>query len=93
MGPAGLNFRVRDGNGCDPRGVITDKLVRACGATPLAVSNLPFASLSEPIANCQLQRAGGQRLTTEPIGLSTADPAGSVWLPASGEDACASCAQ
>ena len=29
MGPAGLNFRVRDGNGCDPRGVITDKVDRA----------------------------------------------------------------
>src|ERR1051326_8198787 len=25
IGPAGLNFRVRDGNGCDPRGKITAK--------------------------------------------------------------------
>jgi hypothetical protein len=25
IGPAGLNFRVRDGNGWNPRGVITDK--------------------------------------------------------------------
>ena len=28
IGPAGLNYRVRDGNGCDPRGVATRKLVR-----------------------------------------------------------------
>src|ERR1700748_1203443 len=26
IGPARLNFRVRDGNGCDPRGVITGNL-------------------------------------------------------------------
>src|SRR6266700_7270354 len=25
IGPAGLNFRVRDGNGCDPRGMTTRK--------------------------------------------------------------------
>jgi len=24
IGPAGLNFRVRDGNGCDPCGIATD---------------------------------------------------------------------
>ena len=27
IGPAGLNFRVRDGNGWIPRGKITDKLI------------------------------------------------------------------
>src|SRR5579884_47068 len=26
IGPARLNFRVRDGNGCDPRGMVTGKL-------------------------------------------------------------------
>src|SRR5438105_5998188 len=26
IGPARLNFRVRDGNGCDPRGKITENL-------------------------------------------------------------------
>jgi len=26
IGPAGLNFRVRDGNGWNPRGKITDNL-------------------------------------------------------------------
>ena len=31
IGPAGLNFRVRDGNGCVPRGNITDKLRRLAG--------------------------------------------------------------
>src|SRR6266849_4435787 len=25
IGPAGLNYRVRDGNGCDPRGITTRK--------------------------------------------------------------------
>jgi hypothetical protein len=29
IGPARLNFRVRDGNGWNPRGKITDKLIRA----------------------------------------------------------------
>src|SRR5271155_4063544 len=28
IGPAGLNFRVRDGNGCDPRGMATRKPVK-----------------------------------------------------------------
>ena len=26
MGPGGLNFRVRDGNGCDPSGMIAGNL-------------------------------------------------------------------
>ena len=34
IGPAGLNCRVRDGNGCDPRGKITDNLM------PLSAANL-----------------------------------------------------
>jgi hypothetical protein len=42
IGPAGLNFRVRDGNGCAPRGKITDKL----GDAGTAVSQvLPKAVL------------------------------------------------
>jgi hypothetical protein len=28
IGPEGLNFRVRDGNGCDPLGIATEKLLR-----------------------------------------------------------------
>ena len=31
IGPAGLNFRVRDGNGWNPRGKITDNLRRLRG--------------------------------------------------------------
>ena len=31
IGPAGLNFRVRDGNGCFPRGKITGNLRRFAG--------------------------------------------------------------
>src|SRR5262249_30272968 len=29
IGPARLNFRVRDGNGCDPRGKLTGKLLKS----------------------------------------------------------------
>jgi hypothetical protein len=38
IGPAGLNFRVRDGNGWIPRGKITDKSKQllASGSWPLA---------------------------------------------------------
>jgi hypothetical protein len=28
IGPEGLNFRVRDGNGCDPLGIATEKSMR-----------------------------------------------------------------
>src|SRR6266700_4640242 len=31
IGPAGLNFRVRDGNGWNPRGMVTDNLRRLRG--------------------------------------------------------------
>src|SRR5436309_6276004 len=31
IGPARLNFRVRDGNGCDPRGIATGNLKLANG--------------------------------------------------------------
>ena len=37
IGPAGLNFRVRDGNGWNPRGKITDK------SEPSAFSRQPSA--------------------------------------------------
>ena len=37
IGPAGLNFRVRDGNGWIPRGKITDNLI-APGARKLLAS-------------------------------------------------------
>ena len=39
IGPAGLNFRVRDGNGWNPRGKITDNL------EPSAISCQPSATL------------------------------------------------
>ena len=32
IGPAGLNFRVRDGNGCFPRGKVTDNWSRQLSA-------------------------------------------------------------
>ena len=75
MGPAGLNFRVRDGNGCDPRGVITDKPVRACGAHALGI--WPFGNWLQGqglIAKCAFKERVDDA-TTESIGLSTADPA------------------
>ena len=45
IGPAGLNFRVRDGNGCVPRGNITDKLRRLAG-----VKEPPPGGEGEPAA-------------------------------------------
>ena len=38
IGPAGLNFRVRDGNGWIPRGKITDNSRRLAGVNAAAVS-------------------------------------------------------
>ena len=38
IGPAGLNFRVRDGNGWIPRGKITDKSRRLAGVNEPLIS-------------------------------------------------------
>ena len=38
IGPAGLNFRVRDGNGWIPRGKITDNLRRLAGVNEPLIS-------------------------------------------------------
>ena len=56
IGPAGLNFRVRDGNGWNPRGNITDKLDRAFGAKLIwLLSCQPF---TRPCgAECQVPSA------------------------------------
>ena len=35
MGPGGLNYRVRDGNGCDPSGKIAGKLENRCQVSGL----------------------------------------------------------
>ena len=37
MGPGGLNFRVRDGNGCDPSGMIAGKLLKKTVPGPWSV--------------------------------------------------------
>src|SRR5580700_1936009 len=42
IGPAGLNFRVRDGNGWSPRGKITDNLRRFRGAISVSLSRRSF---------------------------------------------------
>src|ERR1700741_3789491 len=45
VGPARLNFRVRDGNGCDPRGMITGNLLELEGgkrsSAPCAQNRTP----------------------------------------------------
>ena len=46
IGPAGLNFRVRDGNGWIPRGMITGNLVAVCGNKSAAGS--PFGNSFTP---------------------------------------------
>src|SRR5260370_2740385 len=44
IGPAGLNFRVRDGNGWNPRGKITDKSRRLAGVSEAgAAAEIPSA--------------------------------------------------
>jgi hypothetical protein len=53
IGPAGLNFRVRDGNGWNPRGKITARL-SALGRGQLALGNQPLAKPGLLIANCYL---------------------------------------
>src|SRR5215472_14075865 len=45
IGPAGLNFRVRDGNGWIPRGMITDKSEQRRGRWPSVVGQDRAASL------------------------------------------------
>src|ERR1700693_921006 len=39
IGPAGLNFRVRDGNGWNPRGKITDKSESSAISYQLSVNS------------------------------------------------------
>jgi hypothetical protein len=39
IGPAGLNFRVRDGNGWNPRGKITDKSEPSAISRQLSVTS------------------------------------------------------
>ena len=38
MGPGGLNYRVRDGNGCDPSGMVAGKLKEAFSGQLSAIS-------------------------------------------------------
>jgi hypothetical protein len=44
IGPAGLNFRVRDGNGWNPRGKITDKSEPSAINRQLAVTRTVLTS-------------------------------------------------
>src|SRR6185437_1813975 len=45
IGPAGLNFRVRDGNGWNPRGKITAKLRRFEGVSEAIAEREPSAEI------------------------------------------------
>ena len=45
IGPAGLNFRVRDGNGWIPRGKITDNLTQLLAISPWLLA-LPWLPMS-----------------------------------------------
>src|SRR5260370_35844445 len=50
IGPAGLNFRVRDGNGWNPRGMTTDKSRRLPGASAAeAAAEIPSALREEAL--------------------------------------------
>ena len=58
IGPAGLNFRVRDGNGCFPCGMITGKSMSA--------ARIPARILNSPTNSKELK----QRVTLNSIGRS-----------------------
>src|SRR5438105_14593882 len=70
IGPAGLNFRVRDGNGCDPRGTGTDKLEALRGRlSPLPKSRARKAvegSHAKPVHRAATQQSPRQRPPTGP---------------------------
>ena len=59
IGPAGLNFRVRDGNGWIPRGKITDKLRRLA-----SVNEPPSGGEWEPAAEILRLRLLQRRIST-----------------------------
>ncbi len=59
IGPAGLNFRVRDGNGCDPRGMATRKFFRSRGCRPLGAHR--YTSLMSPGERFRNARSGCAR--------------------------------
>ena len=63
IGPAGLNFRVRDGNGWNPRGVIAGNLL----ADFLRENFKELSDLKLEILKVQISNPG-QCLTTEQIG-------------------------
>ena len=44
MGPGGLNFRVRDGNGCDPSGKIAGNLLKEAVSVQLSA----FSQTEQP---------------------------------------------
>src|SRR6185312_11229519 len=50
IGPAGLNFRVRDGNGWNPRGKITAKLRRFEGVSEAIAEREPSAEIPSVLA-------------------------------------------
>src|SRR6516225_7153296 len=76
IGPAGLNFRVRDGNGCFPRGKITGNLrrfggVRAASRNPERFSardlSTPNFSKSEPQIPRRAKALLGMTSLQEPL--------------------------
>src|ERR1035437_4343249 len=73
IGPAGLNFRVRDGNGCFPRGKITGNLRRFAGPGPKPRNLVgPLDGTAEEAAEKRLKQVNSafcattiQRLTSD----------------------------
>src|SRR5437762_9439557 len=60
IGPAGLNFRVRDGNGWNPRGKITDKSRRLAGVNepPQGGDWEPAAEIPSALCEGSLRQLG-----------------------------------
>ena len=53
MGPGGLNYRVRDGNGCDPSGMIAGKLLKSSRQLTANSNDQP----GRPTVGCKLSAA------------------------------------
>ena len=59
IGPAGLNFRVRDGNGWNPRGKITDKSEPSAIGRQLSVTSYCADSCDRCPANLAVPTGSG----------------------------------
>src|ERR1700751_2940352 len=75
IGPARLNFRVRDGNGCDSRGMLTGKLVMALGGRFPAADPMYTRAGSPGLRMANWRHTTKERIA---LGLATTRPVESL---------------